>query len=255
MTQILDPVEQIHEMDGLSNQYQFISSKEVVSTVGSLGWDVHSIQRTAVRSDKRKGFQNHLIDFRNSDVKLSEDESLISRLLYFGSHDGKSADKLMAGAFSFVCGNGLIMGTEFFSHRVIHKGDKALHFLDAVIDITQKFNVLGEIVKQMRKTIMEREQINSYLNEAEKLKFNHDNGLFFEKPALLITKRKEEASNSVWNVYNKTQENIFMGGMQGVRFNDSGIPQFFTTRKVDSMKDKIRINTGLFTNALTNITN
>ncbi len=244
--EILDPVKQVHEIDGLSNQYKFIDSKEVIDVAGELGWKIHSIQRSRAK-DRMLGYQNHLIDFRNPDVKFSESthDFLTARMLYFGSHNGKSANKLMAGIFNLICSNGLIIGTKFFSCKVIHKGQNAIDFNSNVKEIASKFNVLGGVVESMRKNTMTQRQIESYLTKADQLKFPHDEGTYFDKRSLLTVKRKEDASNSVWDIYNRIQESIFTGGFKGIRFED-GVPQFFQTRKINNMKDKIRINTGLF---------
>lgn len=87
-----------------SDRYSFIPTSRVVSVLADHGWHPAKIREAGTRIEENKGFQAHLIRFRNelttSNLQVGD---FIPEIVLYNSHMGTSAFKLMAGILS-TCG-------------------------------------------------------------------------------------------------------------------------------------------------------
>lgn len=129
MTNQLLTVNQTQKMPGLSNRYQFLSTKQAITTIESMGYALASASEARTQKEERKGYQKHILRFRLPEHVAASREALqalkdkgaeFPEIVYIGSHDGKTATKIMAGFFRIVCANGLISGSIRDELRIKH---------------------------------------------------------------------------------------------------------------------------------------
>src|SRR3546814_8105435 len=62
----------------------------------------------------------HMIRLRHAN---QVNDSIANEIILLNSHDGTSSYQMLAGAFRFVCSNGLVCGDAVADVRIPHKGD------------------------------------------------------------------------------------------------------------------------------------
>ena len=93
----------------LTDKYVQTPTSRVVEDLMNLGWQVTKAQE--VKSRKYKGFQKHLIVFRNPEIMIKgkDGDDSFPQILLTNSHDGKAAFNFRVGIFRLVCSNGLVI--------------------------------------------------------------------------------------------------------------------------------------------------
>ncbi len=100
----------------LSDKYVQTPTSRVVEDLMNLGWVVTKVQE--VKSRKYKGFQKHLVVFRNPDIMIKGEngDDSFPQILLTNSHDGKAAFNFRVGIFRLVCSNGLVISDADFNN-------------------------------------------------------------------------------------------------------------------------------------------
>ena len=105
----------VNPISEVSERYSFVSTLDAVEILRETGWfPVHAEQST-VRKVERDGYQRHLIRFARKGLAFEGER--VDMMLY-NSHDRGCAFKLAASVWRQICGNGLMVASEFanFSH-------------------------------------------------------------------------------------------------------------------------------------------
>jgi hypothetical protein len=64
--------------------------------------------------------------------------------------------------------------------------------------------------------------------------------------AITHVRRPEDHGNDLWTVYNRAQEAVIRGGMQGRIIGSNGRPRKTTVRGIKAIDSELRANRGLF---------
>ena len=77
-----------------SDKYTHIPTDRVIRDLEVLGWKVVDVKEVAARKEDNKGFQKHLVVFRNEDVVITgnDGDTVYPQILLTNSHDGKFYD-------------------------------------------------------------------------------------------------------------------------------------------------------------------
>ena len=109
----------------VSKHYTHIPTSKVINDMRTLGWDVVDAKEVKARKNSTKGFQKHLVVFRNPDVQIDGKggDTVFPQVLLTNSHDGKNAFTFTAGLFRMICENGLVISTtQFEDVKMRHMG-------------------------------------------------------------------------------------------------------------------------------------
>jgi hypothetical protein len=108
-----------------SDKYTHIPTDQVIKDMELLGWGVVDAQEVNARTTGTKGFQKHLVVFRNNDVVIhgEDGDTVYPQVLLTNSHDGKNSFQFTAGLFRMICANGLVIATDTFEDiKIRHMG-------------------------------------------------------------------------------------------------------------------------------------
>jgi hypothetical protein len=137
--------------ENVSKHYTHIPTVQVVDDMKKLGWGVVNAQQVKARKNTTKGFQKHLLTFRNPDVVINgaDGDTVFPQILLTNSHDGKNAFTFTAGLFRLVCSNGLVIADEKFEDvKMRHMG---YTFEDLQVQIKEMVEQLPLTVESMNK--------------------------------------------------------------------------------------------------------
>ncbi len=234
----------------VSKHYTHIPTERVIDDMELLGWKPIQATEVKARKTSTKGFQKHLITFRNDDVVINGDDgdTVFPQVLMTNSHDGKNAFQFQAGLYRLVCSNGLVIAdTQFEAVKMRHMGYSFEDLQDMIKEMVEKLPLTVESMNKMKATEMEQEQIIQFAMDAINTRFSDKEMKRIEIDYDLLTQpvRKEDAGTDLWSVFNVVQEKIITGDFD---YRAGGKAR--KAREIKNFKQDMKINKELFNVAL-----
>lgn len=262
-------------IEGLSSKYTHIPTERIIDDMELLGWGVADAKEVNARTNGTRGFQKHLIVFRNPDIvinelpegvyidktsptgyrnskgyftKITDLEQIYPQILLTNSHDGKNSFKFTAGMFRMICENGLVISTDTFEAlKVKHMGYKFEVLQEKIRTLVEALPLTVESMDKMRNTELAQEQILDFAKRALEVRFTENElaNIEVDVEDLVFPKRTADKGNDLWKVFNVVQERIING-----EFEYSNGVKFRKARKVKNINQNLQVNSELFSLAL-----
>jgi hypothetical protein len=218
----------------LSDKYVQTPTSRVVEDLMNLGWEVTKVQE--VKSRKYKGFQKHLVVFRNPDIMIKGEngDDSFPQILLTNSHDGKAAFNFRVGIFRLVCSNGLVVSDADFSNVSIRHMNYTFESLQVKINeiISKLPGLVNKINTFKAKTLTEAE-MSDFAVKASQLRTKKTVNIM----DVLSATRSQDQGNDLWVVFNRVQEKILGGS-----YTSGGRK----ARSVKNFQKDIQLNEQLF---------
>lgn len=219
MTAIILPqaVTQQKPSPKMSERYVHIDSAQVVRLMESEGFKVSSIILPSGKKGTNKdlAYARHQIDFRREDWVAREDRrgGHVPRMLYTNSHDGTTAASFMLGAYSFVCSNGLVVGSTYAAERVRHAGETAQSLIGRMQALAKNTGPMFDQIDRWQDKVLTPGQVREFARLASILRWGDPHR--FEASEVLHVRRPEDDAQDLWTVFSRVQENTIRGGIAG----------------------------------------
>jgi hypothetical protein len=230
----------------VTDKYRFIPTFEMLETLESQGWQCVQAGEHSIRKLSKKGFQKHMLRFRNPNLPKIADSEI--DLVTFNSHDRTTAYKFVAGVFRPVCANGLMVGTELFEPITVkHVGYKADNVIEAAYRLIDTVPRIAETIQGFQSVELNLEEKLAFANAALVAKLGEateDRPQELNPAILLRPRRSEDQKNDLWSTLNVVQENLIRGGQRTVNLQRT---RRMTTRPVASISENARLNQALWT--------
>jgi len=230
----------------VSDKFTHIPTNRVIEDMEQLGWGVVDAKEVKARKEGTKGFQKHLVVFRNPDVVINgaDGDTVFPQILLTNSNDGKNAFTFKCAIFRMVCENGLVVSTQEFSDLKIRHMGYTFEELQAQIRVVvDQLPLTVESMNKMKQIQLSEEQTVEFAKKAIATRFTEaeiDNvKIDFDK--LLEPTRKEDEGNGLWEVFNRIQEKIIEGDFQYI----SGA-KIRKARKIKNFQQDVKINSELW---------
>lgn len=227
----------------VSARYSFVPTLTAVDLLRDAGWFPIKAEQSSVRLAEREGFQRHLIRFARNG--LSFDGERVDLVLY-NSHDRGCAFRLIASVWRKICGNGLMVASEFanFSHR--HVGFNPDRFFESAGEIAHAAGLIADQVKDMKAIEMTPDERGVFAEAAHRLVFKEPEEAPVQPEQLLSERRYDDQGKDLWTTFNVVQENVMRGGLKGVKRDRSNRLRRTTTRPVRALDRNIQLNQALW---------
>jgi hypothetical protein len=124
-----------------SERYTYIPTIDVLRGLRNEGFQPFMVCQTRVRHDDRREFTRHMIRMRHADDITGEEAN---EIILLNSHDGTSSYQMLAGAYRFVCQNGMVAGDTVRDIRVPHKGNIVQSVINGAFDVLDGFDLIRE---------------------------------------------------------------------------------------------------------------
>ena len=228
---------------GVSSRYSFVPTLTAVDLLRDEGWFPVHAEQSAVRKVEREGYQRHLIRFAKNGLFF--DGERVDLVLY-NSHDRGCAFKVIASVWRQICGNGLMVASEFanFSHK--HIGFSPDDFIHSAGEIASAAGNIAEQVDEMKIIEMTPDERGVFAQAAHCLIYNDFEQAPVQPTQLLDERRYDDKGQDLWTTFNVVQENIMRGGLKGSSRNSGGRLRKTTTRPVKSLERNIKLNQALW---------
>ena len=236
--------------EDVSSKYTHIPTERVVDDMELLGWKPIEAKEVKARKLSTKGFQKHLLVFRNDDVVINgkDGDTVFPQILLTNSHDGKNAFTFQAGLYRLVCENGLVIAdTQFEDVKMRHMGYTFEDLQVLIKEMVEKLPLTVESMNQMKAKELEQEQILAFAKEAINTRFTEKevNRIKIDWDAFIEPVRKEDEGNDLWSVFNVVQEKLIEGDFE---YRIGGKAR--KAREIKNFKQDMKINKELFELAL-----
>lgn len=224
-----------------SERYAYIATKVILDRLRAEGFQPFMASQSRVRNEDRREFTKHVLRLRHpSDIDPRESNEIV----LVNSHDGSSRFQLIAGMYRLVCQNGLVAGQSIGDVRIAHKGDVALEVVQAAHTILERFRLVDQARDTMRSVELPPGEALAFARAA--LQLRYDSSL---RPApitedqILMPRRPEDVGNDLWSTFNRVQENLIRGGLQG----RSATGRYTRTREIQGIDQNVMLNRALWT--------
>ena len=225
----------------LSPKYTFIPTERVLSGLMSAGF-VPVDARQAISRRGSPVHARHILRLRRRYETVQLRDS-IPEIVFLNSHDGSSAYQLRMGLFRVVCTNGMIVSRGAFpAYCVSHRGNVVDEVVAAALNIAERFESLAGQVERMEHRQLFKDEQHDFADRALTLRFEDAALAGMQPSALLAVRRVDDVGADLWSVLNRVQENLMRGGLS--RRSASG--RLTRTRRISSIREDVRINSGLW---------
>ena len=245
--------------DKTSSKYTHIPTDRVIKDLELLGWGVVDAKEVNARQDK--GYQKHLVVFRNPDVSINKkstnvdgevfEDIVFPQILVTNSHDGKNSFKFQAGLYRMVCENGLVIADQQFEDYTIRHMGYDFEALQGVIkDMISNLDLTVESMNKMRKIELDENQQFEFAKKLLDIRVEGTDNLYREEQIgdILVPQRKEDFGDDLWSVFNRVQENIVEGNFKYYNAKTLGTER--QARPIKNFKQDMDVNKKLFNAAL-----
>jgi hypothetical protein len=207
----------------LTDKYIQTPTSRVVEDLMSLGWEVTKVQE--VKARKGKGFQKHMIVFRNSEIMIKgkDGDDSFPQILLTNSHDGKAAFNFRVGIFRLVCSNGLVISDADFNNVSIRHINYTFESLQAkVAEMIAKLPNLVQKINLFKSTELTEAQMADFAQKAMQLRTKERVNIM----DVLTADRPQDAGNDLWVVFNRVQEKLTGGSYRAGKRKARSIKNF-----------------------------
>jgi hypothetical protein len=227
-----DPLTAEHGASTVSDRYGFVSTRTLLDNLQAEGFTPRDIQIARVNKSERQGFQKHIIRLQHADLMPSIGNDHQPEIVLVNSHDARSSLKLALGIIRFVCMNGIISGEMAFSTRFIHRDITTDRVNEAAVGLTKMVPQLQARIAGMKERVLSEPEVGKFIRDAAALRWDDERKVNEAAWALGRKRRYEDGTNSLWQVFNRVQENIIRGG--------------YRVRRITSAAKDVEINRDLW---------
>ena len=235
-----------------SKKYTHIPTDTVIKDLELLGWGVVDAKEVKARKKSTKGYQKHLVVFRNNDVviKGKDGDLVYPQILMTNSHDGKNAFSFQAGLYRMICENGLVIATkQFENYKVRHMGYDFEVLQNIIKDMISKLDLTVESMNKMKEIELNESQCFNFAKKLLTMRVRNGYNTFDDTAVkkVLVPQRLEDNGFGLWEVFNRVQENIVEGNFQYKTKNG----KLRQARPIKNFKQDMQLNSKMYEEALT----
>jgi len=236
--------------DSRSARYAYIPTIEVLQGLQREGFEIYSATQSRTRHEDRREHTKHMLRLRHRSTALQQVGDSAAEIVLINSHDGSSSYQMMGGMYRLACSNGLVVPDGVCQTiKVQHSGKIADRVTEGAF----------EVLDGLTRVVEERDSMRALtLNTGEQLAFARAAALLRFAPedaaAVPVTpeqvnraRRMDDRAPDLWTTFNRVQENVVRGGMQGQTVDANGRRQRRAVRAVTGIDQDVKLNRALWT--------
>jgi len=228
-----------------SERYAYIPTVDVLSGLEREGFRVMKASQSRTRIPGKSDFTKHMLRLRHESTATSVQAlgETIPEVVLINSHDGTSAYRLMSGMFRLVCLNGMIVADSLVgSLKVQHSGNITSKVIEGSFKVLENTGKAVEAAKTWAEIELSDDESLAFADAAHTVRFGAEDTTI--NPArLLAARRPDDVGHDLWRTFNRVQENVIKGGLQGL--NATGTRRV-SSRAVRGIDNDIKLNTALW---------
>lgn len=240
----------------LTDRYVPLHTADLIPVLADYGYQpVQAAQKRSRTANPEHSM--HMLAFAKPDSEdFNGGSGLRSEIVLYNSHDGTGAVRIFAGAFRFICSNGIVAG-DGFNSRTYHNRTAMSAFEEVLRNTIDNLPMMMAQIETLRNTYIDREQARDMAIKAVATRWDSYNGeakrgvyaVSKTVEDVLQAQRIDDTTNDAWTVWNRIQENIIRGNafiksITDVENNPNGVMR--KARPINSIKQHQQINNDLW---------
>jgi len=234
--------------DRLTDRYVALHTSDLIPVMQDYGY---SPVQAAQKKSRKAGAEHsaHMIAFaRTIDTDFAQGDVRPEIILY-NSHDGSSSVKLFAGAFRFICSNGIVAG-DGFQNRMYHNTSAMSGFEDMLRSTVANLPAMMERINLLKSVQLSSATAYEMAKRSVATRWDmfdaQKKGVFAIDKTItdvLTVNRNEDNMMDAFTVFNRIQESVIRG-KAFVKSITEATPygSIRKARPINSVKENIRIN-------------
>lgn len=198
---------------GVSDNYEFIPTVSIINLMETQGFHVTKCQQGRSRHADNTHYAIHKVHFQKEIQGYHQE--LAPEIILINSHNRGAALRFCSGFIRFICENGLIAGDIISDTNKIYHS-RSRNTCDSVLEriqtASEHLDSKLEVIERMRNTFITSEEQFEMAYKASFIPCLVNRNICDIRD-LIQCKRQEDHSPTVWNVFNRIQENIKKGNM------------------------------------------
>ena len=223
------------------SRFVFINTAELIAALRDEGFRPTEVLQSRSRRSNA-GYARHMLRFRHIRDSVTLVDA-IPELILINAHDGTSAYQLRSGLYRPICTNGMMTELgDFGLIRIPHRGDIVTNVVEGARHISHGFADLGRVVEQMARRELTRAEQLRFAENAALIRYCNGRAAPYPAETLLKPRRPDDVGPDLWHVYNVVHEHLMTGGDAGRTASGRNI----TSRRINEIRENVRINTTLW---------
>lgn len=220
----------------LSEKYQIIKTSDVIEIMREQGFLVTSASTLKPRiRDPR--VVKHFLRMRH-ESHMAAINGTIPEILVINSHDGSTSLRMEAALFRMVCSNGLIVkSASSYSSRTRHVDVTETRVVGEATKVIEAARESARRIELFMSKVLTPLDARSFATQAKEIR-----SVNVTEDELLSVRRDEDKDLTLWNVFNRVQENLIRGGVRGLSPNGRNI----RTLGIKAMGSTVKTNLKLW---------
>lgn len=221
-----------------SERYTYIPTISLLNNLRHEGFQPFFACQTRVRDAGKRDHTKHMLRLRRHDQITGKE---VPEIILLNSHDGTSSYQMIPGMFRFVCCNGMVCGTSFGDIRVPHKGDVVGQVIEGAYEVLNIFDRVEEQKEAMQSLTLSAPAQQAFAHAALMYRYGEEHQPVNESQ-ILLPRRQEDRQSDLWTTYQRVQENLLKGGLQG----RTALGKRTRTRAVNGIDGDVKLNRALW---------
>lgn len=194
-----------------SERYTYIPTITLQDNLQREGFRPFFACQTRVRDESKREHTKHMLRLRREGQITGKQ---VPEIILLNSHDGSSSYQMLPGLFRAVCSNGLVCGESFGEVRVPHKGNVVERVIKGAYEVLGIFDRVEEKRDAMQSLMLPPPAQQALAKAALTYRFGEEHQPVTESQ-LLAPRRWQDESGDLWTTYQRIQENLIKGGLNG----------------------------------------
>lgn len=206
----------------VSERYGFIPTTQIVEALRAAGFvPVSAVAQRSYKGSDNDKFGRHTLRFRLANGNMSKPQvgDVIPEVIVSGSHNGRTRFVLRAGLYRLVCANGMTVATSNFGEINVRHSPGVLETVTKAASTVIKDAVASlKVVSAMQSVKLDDKTATQFAKKALGIRYraSKEETAPVQPEAILAVRRKEDEGMDLWRVFNRCQEALTKGGMDGV---------------------------------------
>ena len=239
-----------------SARYAHINTSQAIDILADHGYQVTQAAQVRGRTAEANKYGQHLVALSNPDLPELPDGR--PEIILYNSGDGKSAVRMFAGFYRFICSNGIVAGNGF-EVKAAHYQTTANRFEEMITEAAQRLPDMLTRIEQLRDVRLDYMQELALSRQAAGIRWKEWTSTPDDELAkgtyatgstawnLLKVNRTEDLEPNAWVTFNRIQEGLIRGGAEVLSVtNKTPAGKIRKAKAVRSVASSLKINRDLW---------
>lgn len=228
-----------------SDRYIHIPTPDVLDMFEREGWITVKAAQARSRGEDGRAYDTHTLRLRHVSSLLDgalKVNDTFPEIVWRNSHNGGRTAQMLSGLFRLACSNGMVVSMgDVMAKRFRHSGDNVMEaVLENGVWVVKQAQSAQNASKKMSTIMMSKAQQLTFVHQISEAIAGDK--MRFPLEQLLAVRRDEDAKDTLWNVFNRAQENVMRGGMNLT--SENGRPS--RSRAIVNADRDIKINAAMW---------